>query len=170
MATDALALPLRESLIRFCACPLSTSPRAPDSPAATPRALWVWWRLRPARMPARGARVRRSRPSTKGAALRRRRHRATECPARSQPWPWARFGCPVAMGSLWVSWAKGAGLPAVQGASATLKMAIGAYGGSWGSIGQPWQWLYRASLHDAPSGPGRGSWSCDASAILRRTR
>jgi hypothetical protein len=38
--TDALALPLRESGIRFCACPrLCPSLRAPDSPAGMPRAL-----------------------------------------------------------------------------------------------------------------------------------
>jgi hypothetical protein len=56
-------------------------------PAAPLRALWAWSRVRPSDLviPASTSLSRRPRNS----------FQTVECPAMSQPWPWARFECPA---------------------------------------------------------------------------
>jgi hypothetical protein len=48
-------------------------------------------------------------------------------PSLSQPWPWARFGCP----------GPPQGLPAHQNAPATLKTPLRPKRRPWGGLGQP---------------------------------
>ena len=65
-AADAITLPLRETGIHVASDP-------PDSPAATPWALWAWWRFRPRATSGTGctraATSYRIAPVMRGAAL-----------------------------------------------------------------------------------------------------
>jgi hypothetical protein len=97
-ATDAVALPLRESGIRFCACPVSTASPARDSPAV--RAGKPACALDGSQRPEMTAFVRQSRsPTTNQPAIAFYGSLGATWTPKTSPWPplthGEAFGRPV---------------------------------------------------------------------------